>query len=68
MVISEKNMKTIYLALGYKCNHRCTSCPCLSDDKLKEELNYNDIIKKFHDTTGCVFVISGGEPTLYSHL
>lgn len=67
MVISEKNMKTIYLALGYKCNHRCTSCPCLSDDKLKEELNYNDIIKKFHDTTGCVFVISGGEPTLYSH-
>lgn len=65
-----------YIALGYKCNHKCKCCPLSTFDRLHAELEY-DIIKqqisaiidenkirndKLH------VVISGGEPFLNANI
>lgn len=62
-------MPSAYLAISYKCNQRCSFCPCSRDEaeypyvgiaQLKRAAD--EFVKKQHIDT---IVISGGEPTIH---
>lgn len=60
-------MRTIYLALDYKCNHNCMICPLSTFDKLHKPLTMEDVknaIETNHLGDGDRVVLSGGEPCL----
>ena len=60
-------MRTIYLALDYKCNHNCMICPLSTFDKLHKPLSVEDV-KNTIETNALGekdrVVLSGGEPCL----
>ena len=64
-------MISSYIALGYKCNHRCLNCPLTNSDRLEKELD--SLVLKKNITELCKhgdklnITISGGEPTLNSN-
>lgn len=62
-------MRSMYLALGYLCNHNCFFCPCGKKTDLPSFASYEDIItaidqgvkeRRIENIT-----LSGGEPTLH---
>lgn len=60
-------MKSVYIAFGYTCNHKCLTCPLTTFDRIHRDFTYEDIMHsignsglKPHDHV----TISGGEPTL----
>lgn len=63
-------MSSMYIALGYNCNHKCFFCPC-GNNKVKAPVASLDALKKAVDNGAVLGVnhitLSGGEPTLYPH-
>ena len=60
-------MRTIYLALDYKCNHNCMICPLSTFDKLHKPLSMEDVKNTIEANDlgeGDRVVLSGGEPCL----
>lgn len=60
-------MRTIYLALDYKCNHNCMICPLSTFDKLHKPLSMEDVKNTVEANdlgAGGRVVLSGGEPCL----
>lgn len=61
-------MVNSYIALGYKCNHKCINCPLSTFDRLHGELDKEIIIKNIEKLSkygdNLHITISGGEPTL----
>ena len=61
-------MISSYIALGYKCNHKCLNCPLSTFDRLHGELDretiINNITKLSENGDNLHITISGGEPTL----
>lgn len=62
-------MKNSYISLGYRCNHKCVTCPLTLADKRSENTPLV-VIKNVLDKLGRNdhVTISGGEPTLYHSL
>ena len=61
-------MKSLYIALGYACNHRCIFCPCSSTTPRNMKMSVQEVIdsiatsitnKDVHSV-----LLSGGEPTI----
>ena len=62
-------MKSAYIAVGYRCNHRCLMCPLSTRDRLHAALSYEQIIRSIEDlSAGDHITLSGGEPTLVPFL
>ena len=60
-------MKSSYIAIGYRCNHHCLTCP-LSGERYPDT-KIEDIMKMIESLSpGDHITFSGGEPTLYSNL
>ena len=60
-------MRTIYLALDYKCNHNCVICPLSTFDRLHKPLSIEDVKNTIEANdlgAGDRVVLSGGEPCL----
>lgn len=61
-------MVNSYIALGYKCNHKCLNCPLTTFDRLHGELDKDTIINNINQLSKnkdrLHITISGGEPTL----
>lgn len=64
-------MKTAYIAISYLCNQKCSFCPCSKEEKEYPVPELNELkvnVKKIIDSCGIdSIVVSGGEPTLYTH-
>lgn len=62
-------MSTGYLAISYKCNERCSFCPCSKEEKGFPFIDFSNIknaIINFVENKGIdMLVISGGEPTIH---
>ena len=63
-------MKTVYLAIWYACNQKCTGCPCTLHVDKSKNMTFEEIKKLFESNIlGCEetinVTISGGEPTLH---
>lgn len=63
-------MSSMYLALGYKCNHKCYFCPC-GNNKIKAPVASVEELKKAIDNglnnNVKYITLSGGEPTLHPY-
>lgn len=60
-------MINTYIALGYRCNHHCLTCP-LSKGRYPNT-RLSDIMSMLHSlSAGDHVTFSGGEPTLYAEL
>lgn len=60
-------MRTMYLALDYKCNHHCMICPLSTFDKLHKSLSMENVKSTIEANglgPGDRIVLSGGEPCL----
>lgn len=63
-------MSSMYLALGYKCNHRCYFCPCGNNEIKTDAASLEELKKAINEgaEAGVTHItLSGGEPTLHSH-
>lgn len=65
---TKNNIQSLYLALGYLCNHSCRFCPCGKDNRKNLTFDTDKILKEI-DTVlkkqEIKFVtLSGGEPTI----
>lgn len=62
-------MASMYLALGYRCNHHCFFCPCglntIKTDSASTEQLIAAINQGIHDQGIDHITISGGEPTCH---
>lgn len=62
-------MPSMYLALGYLCNHRCFFCPCGEKSELRafapKEQHINAIEVGIREQHIDQITLSGGEPTLH---
>lgn len=62
-------MGSLYLAVGYECNHSCRCCPLTTYDRLHKGLSYDEIVRRLilARQEGAVnhIVLSGGEPMLH---
>ena len=64
-------MKSAYLALGYRCNHKCIICPLSADERELSAVSFDTVIsyiKKEGLSFGDHITLSGGEPTLCDYL
>ncbi|MCR5502087.1 MAG: radical SAM protein [Lachnospiraceae bacterium] len=61
-------MRTMYLAVGYRCNHNCYFCPC-GKDKRTDSVGTEKLLEAVEHAVDCHGIegitISGGEPTLH---
>ena len=64
-------MNSMYLALGYNCNHNCFFCPCVGKDDMVKEADLEQIIfaidSGINDKNIKYITLSGGEPTLHKN-
>ncbi|MBQ7849914.1 MAG: radical SAM protein [Clostridia bacterium] len=62
-------MSSMYLALGYRCNHHCFFCPCGNNDVKTPAASTDDILRAIDlgvKEQGVTHItLSGGEPTLH---
>lgn len=62
-------MNSMYLAVGYNCNHYCYFCPCGKEENKAKAAPTEQIIQAIKDgmsNNGVEYVtLSGGEPTLH---
>lgn len=62
-------MKTLYCAIGYRCNEHCRFCPCSEEATDIPSLTYDDIcssIRRAIKERGVEnILLSGGEPTIH---
>lgn len=62
-------MNSMYLALGYKCNHHCFFCPCGNRDVKAPAASTADLIRAIEKGIAkeqiTHITLSGGEPTLH---
>ena len=62
-------MNSMYLAVGYNCNHHCYFCPCGKEEnkaKAAPTEQMIEAIKNGINNNGVEFItLSGGEPTLH---
>lgn len=62
-------MASMYLALGYQCNHRCFFCPCgkniVKTKQASEEELMQAIDRGIQEQNIDQITLSGGEPTLH---
>lgn len=60
--------KSLYIALGYSCNHNCLYCPCHVDAKFSQNVTEEQIIEAIKSITTKTEIrsitLSGGEPTI----
>ena len=64
-------MKSVYIALGYGCNHRCVMCPLTDQDRNSGMFSYDYILSLLSNQELSVddhVTLSGGEPTLCEYL
>ena len=62
-------MRTMYLAVGYNCNHNCFFCPCGKKERRVKKASLDELeeavdlaVREQHVES---ITISGGEPTLH---
>lgn len=63
-------MSSMYLALGYRCNHRCYFCPCGNNEIKTDAASLEELKKAINEgaEAGVTHItLSGGEPTLHPH-
>lgn len=64
-------MNIAYIAISYICNQKCSFCPCSKEEKKYQEARLEELKEKVNEMINRSFingiVVSGGEPTLYSH-
>lgn len=62
-------MSSMYLALGYRCNHRCYFCPCGNNAVKTAAASTEDMLRAIEqgvEQQGVTHItLSGGEPTLH---
>lgn len=62
-------MNSMYLAVGYNCNHHCYFCPCGKEENKAKAAPTNQMIRAVKEgmlSNGVEYVtLSGGEPTLH---
>ncbi len=62
-------MNSMYIALGYRCNHRCLFCPCGKNKAVTLAAPISEILSAIENGVSKQNVthitISGGEPTLH---
>lgn len=60
---------SMYLALGYRCNHKCRFCPCGKNEILTSAASLDNLISAIqegiHNHSVSSITLSGGEPTLH---
>ena len=63
--------KSLYIALGYSCNHQCIYCPCHINAKSSPPISANQVInaiKSIADKADIQSItLSGGEPTIQNN-
>lgn len=64
-------MGVAYIAISYMCNQKCSFCPCSQEEKKYQEAKLEElkanVIDMMERSLIDGIVVSGGEPTLYSH-
>ena len=64
----KESMNSLYLAVGYKCNHNCRFCPCGRDGRKALTYGNEDVLSVidsvFSQRNIDHVTLSGGEPTI----
>lgn len=63
-------MKSIYMAIWYRCNQACKGCPCTQNVDKKKNMTFEDVKALTEKTLQnsdepIAITVSGGEPTLH---
>ena len=63
-------MKSIYMAIWYRCNQACKGCPCTQNVDKKKNMTFEDVKalteKALQNSDEPIAItVSGGEPTLH---
>lgn len=64
-------MKSSYIAVGYRCNHKCVMCPLSNRERNDIPIPYASMISHIESegfSAGDHITLSGGEPTLCEYL